>query len=263
MWKATARALEEFDAWLPAFRSRAAPGRPGDSHRRPRLRPHHAVHRPQPRIRAAAGLRPAACAPASNLGLRASLSRHRPDGRRKFRRSIANGTSFLPANLMRKPIMAGNWKMYKTPAETTAFFEKFRPLVEKSEHCEIVICPPFTNLAAAVDAAKGTRIRVGAQNIALGQGRRVHRRDFRPHAQRRGRQPRDHRPQRAPPVFRRDRRDRAASERRPRSKFGLTPDRLRGRASGRARRRQHRSRARRPVPRRHRRPDRSSSSPRS
>jgi triosephosphate isomerase len=61
--------------------------------------------------------------------------------------------------------MAGNWKMYKTPAETVQFFEKFRPLVEKSEHCEIVICPPFTNLAAAVDAAKGTRIRVGAQNV--------------------------------------------------------------------------------------------------
>ena len=67
---------------------------------------------------------------------------------------------------MRKPVMAGNWKMYKTPAETVQFFEKFRPLVEKSEHCEIVICPSFTNLAAAVDAAKGTRIRVGAQNIA-------------------------------------------------------------------------------------------------
>jgi triosephosphate isomerase (TIM) len=61
--------------------------------------------------------------------------------------------------------MAGNWKMFKTPAETTAFFEKFRPLVEKSEHCEIVICPPFTNLAAAVEAAKGTRIRIGSQNI--------------------------------------------------------------------------------------------------
>ncbi|MBZ5619206.1 MAG: triose-phosphate isomerase [Acidobacteriia bacterium] len=67
---------------------------------------------------------------------------------------------------MRKPVMAGNWKMYKTPAETIAFFEKFRPLVGTSEHCEIVICPPFTNLAAAVDAAKGTRIRVGAQNVA-------------------------------------------------------------------------------------------------
>jgi triosephosphate isomerase (TIM) len=62
--------------------------------------------------------------------------------------------------------MAGNWKMYKTPAETTAFFEKFRPLVEKSSHCEIVICPPFTNLAAAVDAARGTNIRIGAQNVA-------------------------------------------------------------------------------------------------
>jgi len=62
--------------------------------------------------------------------------------------------------------MAGNWKMFKTPAETTAFFEKFRPLVEKSEHCEVVICPPFTDLAAAVAAVKGSNIRIGSQNIA-------------------------------------------------------------------------------------------------
>jgi triosephosphate isomerase len=67
---------------------------------------------------------------------------------------------------MRKPIMAGNWKMYKTPAETTQFFEKFRPLVEKSEHAEIVICPPFTNLAAAAAAAQGSHIHIGSQNIA-------------------------------------------------------------------------------------------------
>jgi triosephosphate isomerase (TIM) len=67
---------------------------------------------------------------------------------------------------MRKPIMAGNWKMYKTPADTIAFFEKFRPLTEKSEHCEIVICPPFTSLSAAADAVKGSVIRIGAQNIA-------------------------------------------------------------------------------------------------
>ncbi len=66
---------------------------------------------------------------------------------------------------MRKPVTAGNWKMYKTPAETTAFFERFRPLVERSEHCEVVICPPFTGLAAAVQAAAGTRIRIGAQNL--------------------------------------------------------------------------------------------------
>ena len=62
--------------------------------------------------------------------------------------------------------MAGNWKMYKTPAETTQFFEKFRPLVEKSEHCEVVICPSFTNLTAAVAAVSGSNIRIGSQNIA-------------------------------------------------------------------------------------------------
>jgi triosephosphate isomerase len=61
--------------------------------------------------------------------------------------------------------MAGNWKMYKTPAETTAFFERFRGLVENSTHCEIAICPPFTSLAAAAELAKGTRIQIGAQNI--------------------------------------------------------------------------------------------------
>jgi triosephosphate isomerase (TIM) len=61
--------------------------------------------------------------------------------------------------------MAGNWKMYKTAAETTCFFEKFRPLVERSEHCEIVICPPFPNLPAAVAAAQGARIAIGAQNM--------------------------------------------------------------------------------------------------
>jgi triosephosphate isomerase len=66
---------------------------------------------------------------------------------------------------MRKPIMAGNWKMYKTSAETTAFFEKFRPLAGQAEHREVVICPPFTDLAAAVAAAQGTRIHIGAQNI--------------------------------------------------------------------------------------------------
>ena len=61
--------------------------------------------------------------------------------------------------------MAGNWKMFKTPAETTAFFDRFRGLVERSEHCEIVICPPFPDLPAAVAAAQGTRIGVGAQNM--------------------------------------------------------------------------------------------------
>src|SRR5436309_12768273 len=66
---------------------------------------------------------------------------------------------------MRTPVMAGNWKMYKTPAETTQFFEKFRPLAGNASHCEVGICPPFTNLAAAVGAVKGSNIRVGAPRI--------------------------------------------------------------------------------------------------
>ena len=61
--------------------------------------------------------------------------------------------------------MAGNWKMYKTPAETRAFFEAFRPLVQAASHCEIVICPPFPDLPAAIESARGTRILVGAQNL--------------------------------------------------------------------------------------------------
>jgi triosephosphate isomerase len=61
--------------------------------------------------------------------------------------------------------MAGNWKMYKTPVETCAFFEKFRPLVAASTHCEIVICPPFVDLNAAVEAAGGAAIEIGGQNM--------------------------------------------------------------------------------------------------
>jgi triosephosphate isomerase (TIM) len=66
---------------------------------------------------------------------------------------------------MRRPILAGNWKMHKTPSETLAFFEQFPPLVETSLHAEIVICPPFIDIPAAVHGADGTRIQIGAQNL--------------------------------------------------------------------------------------------------
>src|ERR1700722_11570886 len=66
---------------------------------------------------------------------------------------------------MRKPVMAGNWKMYKSAAETTAFFEKFSPLVASATHAEVVICPPFVNLPAAIEAARSTAIGVGAQGV--------------------------------------------------------------------------------------------------
>jgi triosephosphate isomerase len=66
---------------------------------------------------------------------------------------------------MRKPVMAGNWKMYKSAGETAAFFEKFAPLVASATHAEVVICPTFVNIPAAVEAARSTSIGIGAQDV--------------------------------------------------------------------------------------------------
>ncbi len=55
--------------------------------------------------------------------------------------------------------------MYKTQAETRAFFQAFRPLVAASTHCDIVIAPPYTALVAAAEAAKGSGIAIAAQNV--------------------------------------------------------------------------------------------------
>lgn len=66
---------------------------------------------------------------------------------------------------MRKKVIAGNWKMYKTPDQTAAFFRDFLPLVQTHTRDEIVICPPFVDLHAAVDAARGSNVFVGAQNL--------------------------------------------------------------------------------------------------
>ena len=55
--------------------------------------------------------------------------------------------------------------MYKTPAETTVFFENFRVLVPSATRADIVICPPFVDLPAAAEASRGTHIQIGAQNL--------------------------------------------------------------------------------------------------
>lgn len=66
---------------------------------------------------------------------------------------------------MRRPIIAGNWKMYKTVQQTCDFFDRFRPLVTDSTHCDIVICPAFVNLQCAAEALRDTRIEIGGQNL--------------------------------------------------------------------------------------------------
>lgn len=64
---------------------------------------------------------------------------------------------------LRKAVIAGNWKMNKNPEETKALLAEVAPLV-KDATCEVVACVPFIDLPAAVEAAKGTNIKIGAQN---------------------------------------------------------------------------------------------------
>jgi len=66
---------------------------------------------------------------------------------------------------MRNKLIAANWKMYKTPEQTTEFFQKFLPLVADVARDEIVVCPPFIDLRVAVDAAAGSNAAIGAQNV--------------------------------------------------------------------------------------------------
>ncbi len=64
---------------------------------------------------------------------------------------------------MRRPIIAGNWKMNKTLSESKALVEALKPLVADAE-AEVVVCPPYVNLAAVKELLKGSNIKLGAQN---------------------------------------------------------------------------------------------------
>ena len=65
----------------------------------------------------------------------------------------------------RKTIIAGNWKMNKTPSETKAFAEEFKALLPKTKWCDVVLCVPFLDVPAAVRAFKDSRVAVGAENL--------------------------------------------------------------------------------------------------
>jgi triosephosphate isomerase len=66
---------------------------------------------------------------------------------------------------MRKKVLAANWKMYKTPDETQNYFRDFLPLVAGHDRDEIVVCPPYTDVAAALEAARGSNVSIGVQNV--------------------------------------------------------------------------------------------------
>ncbi len=64
----------------------------------------------------------------------------------------------------RKAVIAGNWKMNNIPAETTALISEMKPLVKDAD-CDVVLCVPYVDIATAVEAAKGSNIKIGAENV--------------------------------------------------------------------------------------------------
>ncbi|HEY3772274.1 MAG TPA: triose-phosphate isomerase [Solirubrobacteraceae bacterium] len=68
----------------------------------------------------------------------------------------------------RVPVIAGNWKMYKTIAEAEMFIGGLLPRVSTATGVEIAICPPYTSLGAMVDSTRGSQVAVWAQNMHSG-----------------------------------------------------------------------------------------------
>jgi triosephosphate isomerase (TIM) len=67
---------------------------------------------------------------------------------------------------MRKPVIAGNWKMYKTISESVETVQALKPLVANANHCEVVIAPVFTALKTVADRLEGSNIYVAGQNCS-------------------------------------------------------------------------------------------------
>jgi len=67
--------------------------------------------------------------------------------------------------MARQKLIAANWKMYKNPDQTRQFFRDFLPLVAGHDRDEIVVCPPYVNLHAALESAKGSQVAIGAQDV--------------------------------------------------------------------------------------------------
>src|ERR1700733_4289495 len=71
----------------------------------------------------------------------------------------------ISQNMSRKPLIAANWKMYKTPAQAEDYVKAFLPLVKGHDRDEIVLCPSATSLYVVIPAVSGSNVAVGAQNM--------------------------------------------------------------------------------------------------
>lgn len=65
----------------------------------------------------------------------------------------------------RNTVIAGNWKMNMTPSQTTALINEMKTIIPAEPACKVVLCVPFVDIAAAVEAAKGSVIEIGAENV--------------------------------------------------------------------------------------------------
>ena len=66
---------------------------------------------------------------------------------------------------MRRTVIAGNWKMNMTPSETKKFITELAPMVAGLDKCDVVLCVPAIDIPAAVEAARGTNVKIGAENV--------------------------------------------------------------------------------------------------
>ena len=106
---------------------------------------------------------------------------------------------------MRKPVIAGNWKMYKTLSEAVTTAVDLKPLVANANHCEVVIAPVFTAIKTVADRLEGSNVKVAGQNCATQNEFGAHTGDRTRDAQGCRLLTRDHWPFRKAAVLRRDR----------------------------------------------------------
>ena len=66
---------------------------------------------------------------------------------------------------MRRTVIAGNWKMNMTPSAARTFIGELAPMVAGKDKCDIVLCVPYVDIAVAAEAARGTNIKIGAENV--------------------------------------------------------------------------------------------------
>jgi triosephosphate isomerase (TIM) len=68
--------------------------------------------------------------------------------------------------MMRKPVIAGNWKMYKLIGDAVATVTALKPLVANANHCEVVVAPPYTAIKSVADRLEGSNIKVAGQDVS-------------------------------------------------------------------------------------------------